>query len=136
MYQKIQKISVKGIFEREGKILFVKDPKGVWELPGGRIEHGENPQLSLLRELNEELGWKKITIEDLIDAWSFISKIQDRYNHFIILVYSCQSNEKNIKQNEEYIDHKWISITEIKDFKMKKGYKNSIKKYLYRKLTK
>lgn len=133
MYQKIQKTTVKGIIERDGKILLVKDPKGVWELPGGRIEHGEEPKESLTREINEELGWTKITINDLVDSWSFTSKVENRHNHFIILIYSCTSDEKNIKENNEYIEYKWTPVAEIENLNMKDGYKQSIKKYLERK---
>lgn len=133
MYQKIQKTSVKGIIERDKKILLVKDPKGVWELPGGRIEHGEEPKESLTREINEELGWTKITIKDLIDCWSFTSKVEDRHNHFIILIYSCSTAEKDIKENNEYTEYSWTPITDIKNLNMRDGYKQSIKKYLKRK---
>lgn len=130
MYKKIQKVSAKAIIERDSKILLVKDPKGIWELPGGRIEHGEEPQQSLIRELSEELGWSKIIIKKIIDIWSFTSKVENRHNHFIILVYSCTSDEKNIKQNDEYTEYKWVLIQEIKKLNMRDGYKKSIEKYL------
>lgn len=129
MYKKIQKVSAKAIIERDGKILLVKDPKGIWELPGGRIEHGEEPQQSLVRELNEELGWTKVAIKKIIDVGSFTSKVENRNNHFIVLVYSCTSDKK-IKQNDEYTEYKWVPIQEIKKLNIRDGYKKSIKKYL------
>jgi len=130
MYKKIQKVTVKALIERSGKILLVKDSKGFWELPGGRIEHGEEPSQTLVRELNEELGWTKISIENIIDVWSFSSITKNIHNHFIVLVYSCTSKEKNIIKNYEYVEYEWISIEEIKNLNMRDGYKKSIEKYL------
>jgi len=82
------------------------------------------------------LGWKKISINKLIDVWSFTSKIENRHNHFIILVYSCTSNEKGIRKNDEYTKYKWTPMQEVKKINMRDGYKQSIAKYLLnRKLT-
>ncbi|MEZ5552364.1 MAG: (deoxy)nucleoside triphosphate pyrophosphohydrolase [Pseudomonadales bacterium] len=49
------------IIERDGKILVAKRPSdksmgGKWELPGGKIEPGEDPQAAIAREIREELG--------------------------------------------------------------------------------
>ena len=118
-------MSVKALFKKDDRILLVKDPKGIWELPGGRIEHGENPEEALKRELAEELGWIKVTVKEIIDSWSFTS---ENNKHFIILVYKCAIDEDEIKKNDEYTEYKWIPISEIDSLEMRDGYKKAIKK--------
>jgi 8-oxo-dGTP diphosphatase len=55
------------IIVRDGLIMLAQRPPGkklggLWEFPGGKVEHGENPEGALHRELSEELGCEvKIT---------------------------------------------------------------------------
>jgi 8-oxo-dGTP diphosphatase len=50
-----------GIIENGGRLLIArrkpgKHMGGKWEFPGGKIEPGESPEQSLVRELDEELA--------------------------------------------------------------------------------
>ena len=138
MNNQIQRVTTKGIFYHDKKILFVKDYKGKWELPGGRIEFNEIPENALKRECEEELGLKNIEIGDIIDAWSFRITVDNTDYHFIILAYECFTNDLIIKLNhlnDEQTEYAWESLDDVESLNMLEGYKNSIKKYkLYKKL--
>ena len=130
MNKTIQQTTVKGLFEKGGRILLVKDHKEIWELPGGRIHHDEKPKEALKRELNEELGWSNVKISKKINTWSFTSKNGNNTYCFFVIVYGCNSNEEKIKKHDEYVECKWIPISKIDGLKMRDGYKKSIKLFL------
>jgi 8-oxo-dGTP diphosphatase len=49
------------LFDASGRVLIAQRPPGKhmaggWELPGGKVEQGEEPFAALKRELHEELG--------------------------------------------------------------------------------
>ncbi len=56
------RIGAYGICIKDDKILLSQKKsgpyKGLWGLPGGRIEPGEDPQEALIREFAEEVGIK------------------------------------------------------------------------------
>lgn len=51
------RISAKALILNEQKeFLLCKEQNGKWELPGGGIDFGEDPQSCIARELQEEMG--------------------------------------------------------------------------------
>jgi len=44
-------LGVKGLIMKEDKVLVLSKPNGDLDLPGGRIEEGEEPEESLYREI-------------------------------------------------------------------------------------
>lgn len=52
------RVSLKAVIRnRNGEVLCVKEKTPFWELPGGGIDHGEDVQAALARELQEEIGY-------------------------------------------------------------------------------
>ncbi|KOP67368.1 hypothetical protein AMS62_20570 [Bacillus sp. FJAT-18019] len=123
-------ISVKGIMiDSEGKTLLLKNERELWELPGGRIEEGEQPEDALKREVQEELGIE-VTIKRLNDTWIY-EVHKERYILIITFEVAYESAEV-IRLNEEHIDMGWFSVAEIEQLNAADGYKNSIKKAMYK----
>ncbi len=61
-----------GVLIEAGRVLVSQRKKGahlggVWELPGGKVEDGEDPALAVVRELREELGIE-VTVDDILDV--------------------------------------------------------------------
>ncbi len=139
MNNQVQKVTAKGIFYRDKKILFVKDYKGKWELPGGCIEFNETPVNALKRECEEELGFKNIEVGNIIDVWSFGTTSENIDYQFILLIHECFANDLKIKLNnlnDEQAEYAWVSLDDVEKLNMREGYKNSIKKYkIYKKIN-
>src|SRR5262249_28305889 len=58
------------LIDPDGRVLIAQRPAGkamagLWEFPGGKVEAGERPEQTLIRELKEELG---ITINEACPA--------------------------------------------------------------------
>ncbi|HSX05690.1 MAG TPA: NUDIX hydrolase [Candidatus Saccharimonadales bacterium] len=55
------RLSVKAVIrDKDGRVLLLREADGRWELPGGGLEHGEDPKAALAREVAEETG---LTVE-------------------------------------------------------------------------
>ena len=125
----INRTTVKALIEKDGKVLILKDEKGVWELPGGKIDNSESEEETLRRELNEELGIENAKIGQKIHTFDFEVNFKDTLFQFHAIVRLCEIDEQSLVISPEHSEIKWIEIEDIKNYKMREGYAEAVAKY-------
>lgn len=82
-------VSVKGVFSApSGEVVLLMNERDEWELPGGRIEPGEDSPACLAREIREELSLD-VTVGAPLDTYLF-EVVPGK--HVFIATYACALN--------------------------------------------
>jgi 8-oxo-dGTP diphosphatase len=107
------------LIDLDGRVLIAQRPEGkamagLWEFPGGKVEAGESPEQSLMRELNEELGI--VVKEECLAPLTFTSH---RYADFHLLMplYVCRRWE-GIAAAREGQKLKWVWPNDLRNYPM------------------
>lgn len=78
-----------------------KPMPGYWELPGGKMEQGESPEVALRREIAEELG----VTADIRRIYDVIFYSYDQFD-LLMMVYECKIEQK--PRPLEVADIHWV----------------------------
>jgi 8-oxo-dGTP diphosphatase len=121
-------LAVSATIFRDGKVLLVRRShapgKGVYSLPGGRVEHGESLHTALAREVVEETGLK-IEIVGLA-GWREVLPTTPAGGHYVIMSFAARWLEREPVLNEEHDDFKWLEPGNFGDLKLTDGLKEVI----------
>ena len=122
-------VSVKGVAVRGGRVLLLRNERAEWELPGGKLEIGEDPLACVAREIAEETGWQ-VTVGPILDCWQYhIDVGQD----VVIVTYGCHVvSDGPPVVSSEHSRAALFSPAEIPQLTMPDGYKRSVLTWLGR----
>jgi len=107
------------LIDADGRILLAQRPEGkpmagLWEFPGGKVEAGETPEETLIRELHEELGIE--TKVECLAPLTFASHSYERF-HLLMPLYVCRRFQ-GIPQSREGQALKWVRPRNLRDYPM------------------
>jgi 8-oxo-dGTP diphosphatase len=91
-----------------------KSMAGLWEFPGGKVEEGETPEATLVRELKEELGVD--TKEACLAPLTFASHTYDDF-HLLMPLYVCR-RWTGTPEAREGQGLKWVRAVELRGYPM------------------
>lgn len=118
--KEVQRVATYGICEKDGSILLVRAASyltvaGRWFLPGGGVDHGEDPTDALRREFAEETGLE-VVVGDLRGVLSDVFRIPDgRILHTIRIIYRIASFSGTLRDETEGSSDaaRWVPLGEV-----------------------
>jgi 8-oxo-dGTP diphosphatase len=107
------------LIDADGRVLIAQRPvgksmAGLWEFPGGKIETGERPEQSLIRELREELGI--VVKEECLAPLTFASHLYPDF-HLLMPLYVCRRWEGFVEAQEQQA-LKWVRPLDLRNYPM------------------
>lgn len=105
-------IAVKAFIVHEGSVLLLKrrpndaHSPGTWDIPGGRLDEGEDPFEGLKREVREEVS-VEVNIKAPLDVHHFT---RDDGQKITMIIFWCTPTGTTIKISEEHTEFDWMDM--------------------------
>ena len=107
------------LIDPDGRVLIAQRPvgkpmSGLWEFPGGKVEQGEAPEQTLIRELKEELGI--VVNVACLAPLTFASHSYPDF-HLLMPLYVCRRWEGTVRALEAQ-QLAWVRPNRLRDYPM------------------
>jgi len=116
---KLVLVAACALVDSDGRVLLTERPAGktmagLWEFPGGKVEAGERPEQTLIRELKEELA---IDVQEpCLAPLTFASHDYTDF-HLLMPLYVCRRWE-GIVTAQEGQRLTWVRPNRLRDYRM------------------
>jgi 8-oxo-dGTP diphosphatase len=116
---KLVLVAACALIDADGRVLIAERPAGrpmagLWEFPGGKVEPGERPEETLIRELQEELGI--VVKEACLAPLTFASHSYADF-HLLMPLYVCRRWDGTVMPQEGQ-KLAWARPNRLRDYPM------------------
>ena len=120
-------VSLKVLIVDKKRILFLKNERGEWDLPGGKINFSELSKSCLIREVFEETRLKLNNLE-LVD---FLNLKFNDVPVCIVLYKSILKSSNPIEISYEHVEYNFFEKSEINNINCPQQYKEIIANQIF-----
>ncbi len=112
-------VAAVALIDPDNRVLLAQRPEGkqlagLWEFPGGKVETGERPEETLIRELKEELG---IDVkEPCLAPLTFASHAYESF-HLLMPLFVCRRWDGLVEPRENQA-LKWVRARDLRTYPM------------------
>lgn len=118
------RVSVKSLtLNHHGHVLLALEDNGLWDLPGGGLEHNEDPAKGLKREILEETGLEVVSISDS-PKYFLTAERHSKSGYTANVIYEVKLKNFDFTPSDECRELRFCSIAEMKSMPL---YPNVIK---------
>ena len=116
---KVVLVAACALVDADGRVLLARRPEGkpmagLWEFPGGKVETGERPEETLIRELEEELGI--VVKEACLAPLTFASHTYPDF-HLLMPLYVCRRWDGMVTAREGQ-GLAWVRPNRLREYPM------------------
>jgi 8-oxo-dGTP diphosphatase len=117
--RKLVLVAAAALIDADGRVLITRRPEGkpmagLWEFPGGKVEPGETPEATLVRELKEELDID--TSASCLAPLTFASHGYPDF-HLLMPLYVCRKWQGIVRPTEGQ-QTKWVRARDLRNYAM------------------
>lgn len=102
------------VFDDEGRILLIergREPqKGLWAVPGGKVEYGEEMREAVRREVAEETGLE-IDVGDVV----WVGEIIEDEFHLVLIDFEATVIGGQLQPADDADDVRWVSLDDVSE---------------------
>jgi nucleoside triphosphatase len=102
----------------DAKVLLARTTKwrGLWGVPGGKVEWGETLEAAVVREFREETGLKLRDVRYAQTQEAVLSPEFHQPAHLLLVDFFARTDRDEVLPNEEIEEWAWVPLTEAADY--------------------